>query len=409
MKRTTRGLIFFVVTCLGLCSLEASGPPAAKRPKEFFGIASGYTLGYVEFWDAVKSEGKWSSWWENRFQPDIGRMKELDVGWVMWWMRWYEIEPRKGEFQHLAKVRRVVDELANHQIEVVMDFHGAPCWAAEQPPDCTEEVNPPTLNRLADYQESLRHLVSEFKGKVRNWKILEEENVMFYGNLPVAERARQYARVLKAAYEAVKSVDSSIQVILGGIHVDMFHTPQAKYLKFTKLLVKELEALSNRPLCDVLAMHQHRFPYGPYQVNPYTKRTMAQEIDDLLAVFDQSRLYRGKKLWITNLSWPGVGDRDRVNEGIVSEETQARFLVQAHEVMNHAKRAHRIERWGWVDLRDPDFLTEPPEFEWYYGLLRYDRKAGTWVEKPAYRALKNLPRLAVPSAQNSPFRVRSDN
>lgn len=388
------------------CDLTIDVGALQAKPRQFFGIASGYTLMFLEFWRLVRTPEQWRAF-QARFESDLTRMRELGVGWLLCWILWSQVEPVQGQFRHLDKLEWVVDRLRANQIEPIFDLHGTAPW--DNPPEddngnCydidQDEYIECAPRSPINYGRSLENLARRFQGKVWYWKILEEENEMFYGHIEdLQERARPYAALLQSAYDAIQRVNATIveerriQVILGGIHVDEGEGQNGEYLEYTRHLLNELLRLApNRPLFDIIAFHQHRFPYGPLQRSPFSNRTMEEEIRDYLAVFDATDVYRDKKLWITNLSWPGMGNEDLLAERIVSECTQARYTAEAYIVMTtRPVLRDRIEGWGQVDLRDAGF-TIVPRYEMHYGLMRHGG-GDAWSQKPAYTVYEMLPRL----------------
>jgi hypothetical protein len=325
-------------------------------------------------------------------------MREIGTTWLLGWAMWAELEPERGRWSHLPELKRCVEALHLAGIEVVLDMHWVPTWHwgvdDEEDPGFHAFPNP---DRMDEWAAALRRLVVEFSPWVRHWKIMEEQNVMFYGDRE--DGADLYADALARAYDEIQRVnrdlglhgDSRIQVVLGGIHVDQEATEASGYAAYVRALaaaVRRRGGERGRRLCDVLAIHAHRFPVGPFD-RGFGGRgmTLEEEIDAVLAAFDRDPLHAGLPLWIPNLTWPAIGERDRPAEFIVSERTQALYLAQAVRLVRDPKYAGRIERFGQVDLRDPDpsIVQDVPRFEWYYGLIAADGR-----KKLAYEAHRRL-------------------
>ena len=85
----------------------------------------------------------------------------------------------------------------------------APAWA--RPPGATH--GPPA--NVADIKPFMTALMQRYKGKVQAVEVWNEANLNHEWGYLGPDSIRKYGQLLKAGYEAVKSVDPSVVVIFG--------------------------------------------------------------------------------------------------------------------------------------------------------------------------------------------------
>ena len=220
---------------------------------------------------------------------------------------------------------------------------------------------------------------------VRHWMIWGEPNrAAVFQPLPVNSRRgpRRYARLLAAAYKALKR-ENSRNIVIGGMTFSFGEVRPRDFANWMRLP-------NGKPA-----------PLDWYGHNPFTRRFPdlsdhgyagypgARDIGDIdLFHRELSDLYRphykrfrksGPKLWLSEFTISS----DRGNHAFnfyVSRRTQARWLTAAYRIAN---RSPFVAGLGWFNLLDeppsvPDGLTT--------GLMTWDGRP-----KPAYYAYKRAP------------------
>ena len=135
---------------------------------------------------------------------------------------WDLVEPRPGMYD-FAAIDRKVGAAARANIDVLGLVVRTPGWAA------TDAGNPFSAPRdPAAYAAFLRTLIGRYgprgsfwaanpglpRRPVRNWQIWNEPNISI--NWDVQPWQRGYARLLRAAYPAVKAADPGARVVMAG-------------------------------------------------------------------------------------------------------------------------------------------------------------------------------------------------
>ena len=101
-----------------------------------------------------------------------------------------------------------------YDLRVVADLITIPSWMAA----CQASVDLTHMSRcgtddLADYRSMISQIVAHADPTIRDWEIWNEpDQPAFFAGTP-----QQYARMLRAAHDAVKDVDPGANVLLGGI------------------------------------------------------------------------------------------------------------------------------------------------------------------------------------------------
>jgi hypothetical protein len=101
-----------------------------------------------------------------------------------------------------------------YNLPVVADLITIPPWIAS----CVRPTAPDQMPRcgtddIADYQSEIATVVAHADPVITEWEIWNEpDNGAFFTGTPL-----QYARMLRAAHDAIKVIDSNDEVLLGGI------------------------------------------------------------------------------------------------------------------------------------------------------------------------------------------------
>jgi len=270
------------------------------------------------------------------------------------WMRqdfpWYGIEPEKGKFQW-GRLDAIVDVGLKHGINTLGLLTYSPPWIGHDP--STDEER--TLFANFVYQTVLH-----FKDRIRYWEIWNEPNLgQFWKPRP---NASDYAKALKAAYQAAKRADPNCKIL--GISTLSIDAP----------FIERVLAEGAIDYFDILSVH----PYRDLRDIDLNKDIPDVDlIDDLEEVRRLMAKYGSvKPIWITemgrNTSLAPEG------EGI-SEEAQANYSVKMYVVAF----AGGVEKFFQYHLKEGG--EDPYYTEHHYGVLRKD-----WSPKPSYFAVGTL-------------------
>ena len=193
------------------------------------------------------------------------------------------------------------------------------------------------------------------------WEVWNEQNTTW----KPAPNVNAYAAVLATAYNAIKSVNSNLFVLAGGLAAaDNIGTDIAPIT-----FMNGLYAAGANKYFDALAMHPYAYPGLPAWQPGSIWQQMSDMHDAMVTHGDSS-----KQIWITEFGAP-TGTAAQA----VSESVQAQSISIA---LQYAQSTPWIGPIFIYQLRDAGTQSGP---EQNFGLLRYD-----YTAKPAYSVVKQF-------------------
>jgi polysaccharide biosynthesis protein PslG len=224
---------------------------------------------------------------------------------------------------------------------------------------------------LAAYARYVRFVVKHFAGRVDQFEVWNEWNIGG-GGTPAQRSARygspeDYARVLRAAYTAVKAENPSALVIGGA---------------FAGYDYKWIEAFGRAggfASLDAFSSHPYVFAEGAKG----TPESAFRHLDELKSLIDRLAPGRNLRIFVTEAGWP-------VHAGTngVSEQTVATYAAQ---FLKLAKSRPWIGGVWWYDLFDDG--DESSNTEHRFGLIT---RSGT--RRAAFDAFSDEPRPLSPKS-----------
>jgi len=353
--RAWRSRIALATVLALLVPLAAAGTARASVPQSFFG-----TVPWLSFQGA-----------------DFQYLKQADVRNARTPFFWPSIEPSKGNFDWSA-TDRFVASLARANVRVLPFLNGSPSWVAgdvRKPPIRTKKAK-------KHWKKFVRACVLRYgphglfwtlhptipKVPITSWQIWNEQNSSDY----FAPRAkpRAYAKLVRLARNAARSVDTHAKIVLGG----MFGEPEPKKSMTAPRYLKKLYKVHGaKRLFNVVAVH----PYAP------TIPNLKHQMSALRKVI--KRHHDNAKMWITEVGWGSAPPSKRwpLLKGV---QGQKRMLKKAFRVMINNRRPWRLKRVYWFLWRDADPNSKVNcSFCKSSGLFTYDFKA-----KPAWKAFLDI-------------------
>jgi polysaccharide biosynthesis protein PslG len=320
---------------------------AAKVPAGFFGVVP----------QALPGKG------------DFKRM-EGSVETVRMPIFWFEVEPRKGEYD-FTNVDKEVEEAAEAGISVLPFVYGSPRWVER-----AQAVAPLGTRPLAEWKGFLHVLVHRYgphgsfwignshRGPIHRWQIWNEPNFSLYW-APKIEPAG-YAKLLHASATAIRGADPEAKVVLAGI------APVGSGMKTWIFMGRLLAVPGVRHDFDFAADHPYsaNIPELDYQVGKVRAAMAAGGAGD-------------KPLIVTEF---GVASRgDYPSAFVEGEEGQARFLRDAYSRLLAMRQRWHIAGAYWYTWQDEVEADRNCAFCQGAGILRLNGTA-----KPAWFVYQRL-------------------
>jgi hypothetical protein len=346
-SRWALALVLMATAALFLAPAALGAKPQPKAPPGFFGVVP-------------------------QAPPGKGDFKRMagSVETVRMPIFWFEVEPRKGEYD-FTDVDREVGEAAAAGITVLPFVYGSPEWVEPA------QARPPLAGKAqAEWKGFLRVLVHRYgphgsfwignahRRPIRRWQIWNEPNFRLFW-APKIEPAG-YAKLLGASASAIRGADRGAKVVLAGI------APVGYGMK-TWVFMKRLLAVPGvRRDFDFAALH-------PYSANIPELDYQVEKVRAAMVAGGAGRT----PLIVTEFGVASHGDYP--SAFVVGEEGQARFLRAAYERLLEMRRRWRILGAYWYTWEDEEKADPHCGFCQGAGLLRLDGTA-----KPAWFAYQRL-------------------
>jgi hypothetical protein len=327
---------------------------ATRAPAGFFGVMVNGVL------DAPDLDlGQESA----RMRADGVESERFEIAWDL-------VEPQRGTYDFAATDRKVA-AAAGPGIDVLALVVRTPAWAARAPGN---PFSPPRDN--ADYAAFLRTLIGRYgphgsfwaqnpslpEHPVREWQIWNEPNLPdYFAQQPFA---KPYARLLAAAYTAVKVSDAGARVVMAGL------------ANFSWRDLRTLYGAGIPLRFDVAAVH----PFSGRPSNSVKITRLNREVLD-------AHGDRRKPIWLTELTWSSAKGKKQplTQDWETTEAGQADRLRAAYSDYMAARKSLRLDRIFWYTWATVD-RGSPNSFD--YSGLRTRRADGTLADKPALAAFR---------------------
>ncbi len=288
-------------------------------------------------------------------------MKEAGVAFVRMDFFWADIEPVKGKFD-FKKYDRLVEMLSKRNIKVLAILQYNAPW------ESAVWNSPPDPERYTDYA---RRVVDHFKDKIKYWEIWNEPDCKIYWS--PQDDMKSYARLLKSVYPALKEMDPTCVVVLGGLSQNI------------SIQLKHIYKLGGGNFFDVVNIH-------PF-VNPLLPNAMALLKGEYLGVYKVMEANRDtdKPIWFTELGCPGTDAPDRKGWWAGKSPTEAEQAEWVEKIYGEPLRWKGVKKIFWAFFRDTrDHFGNGVD---HFGLVRED-----FSRKPAFESYKKTTKAYLTTA-----------
>jgi polysaccharide biosynthesis protein PslG len=314
-------------------------------------------------------------WWRpETADRDLGMMKDAGLTWVKQQFAWRDIEGAgKGKFSW-ENADRAVKLSNSFGIDMLARLDNAPDWAAPGCFDTTKKQMGPAKN-TQDWLDFLTAFVTRYKGRIRAYEIWNEPNLAreWCGRPP---NPTEYAALLKASYEKIKSIDPNAIVVSAGLTPTSASNNEA--MPDVTFVGKVYDAMKNNSTgyFDALGVHAPGYKAPPdispddvvknkeYSNNePVTGRVYCfRHVEDIRKIMEQ-RGDKNKQIMILEFGWTRDTIHKEYSWFAVDEQTQAKYIVDAFQ---WAKK-----NWSpWIGamfviyMANPDWTDKSEEYWW---------------------------------------------
>jgi hypothetical protein len=315
---------------------------------------------------------------------DLAGLRMTHVHTVRYLVPWQSIQPTKASAFNWGQTDKQVGRLAASGIRVFPTVWGNPKWVGQAKDWARPPIDSP--QDKAAWQNFLKHLVGRYgpNGAYWNtvyrqdygqnatpypitaWQIWNEPNLKkFFIHYPSPP---EYAQLLALSHNAIKSVDPTGQIILGG----MPGNGDVKAWTFLDALYKQVRVPNVKKYFNAAALH----PYADTLAHVQSQITQVRQV--MKKHGDAT-----KPLWISEIAWGSAPPDSRgINKG---PQGQAKMLKDAYNLFLKNRTTWKIQSVFWYHWRDPRRVQASCTFCSSAALLNYNRN-----KKPAFQQFKTF-------------------
>jgi len=236
----------------------------------------------------------------------------LGVSWVKQEVDWSLYEPTEGAI-NWAPIDEMVDAMSATNLKILLTVAAAPAWAR----DSDQENGPP--KDYQTYADFVGQLAQRYKGRVAAYEIWNEQNLRREWNTPKGISAASYVELLRLAFTAIKTADSSAIVVTGGLAPTGFN--DGVNAIDDRVYVRQMFAAGAGDYADAIGAHPNGWANPPDSTCCRNNRPAVPAWDDHPSFFFKQTLsdYReimvqngdsGTYIWATEFGW---GSNDGLN------------------------------------------------------------------------------------------------
>ena len=264
--------------------------------------------------------------WEKDENIDsaISLMKDAGVTSIRLPVRWSMIETSKGSYDW-TKLDSITQKLNTADISITAQFLSVPSWANGKTQNLLAPLDwadcyPPI--DISDYTDFLSAVVERYKDTIKEWILFNEVNLDYFWR-PHANPA-EYVTYLKAGFNVIKDIDSSIVVIAGAL--------SGNGIENTEHYGNYLQDMYNNGAAgyyDVLSIHPYTHPSQGISVLQekinQTKTCMTDNSD-------------AASLWIDEIGWSITPFA--WNNPTVSGKDRSQWLIKVYTELSNVDRVY---------------------------------------------------------------------
>jgi hypothetical protein len=318
----------------------------------------------------------------------IADTTQVGFNWLKHQVEWQVLETAPGVY-NWGELDAIVNMANAAHLKILLSVAHAPTFYRSP----SSGLMPADPN---NFQTVMQAIATRYAGKVQAYELWNEQNLAREAGAANIN-PNSYVPLLKAGHAGVKAGDPAALTIMGGLSPTGNNTPgeamdDLDYLKaiyaynngeakaYFDLMAGHLSGFSNPPDCTP-ATPQCSLS-GGWNNHPsfFAFYRLGQYHDAMVAAGDGN-----KQIWLTEFGYDSCTTPPPGYEYCtsISEDTQARFLVQAVQM------ARQTAYIGGLMIWNLNYQVVVPETDekWGFGVLRSD-----WSGRPAFFALASMPK-----------------
>jgi polysaccharide biosynthesis protein PslG len=355
---------------------QQAGQPGTAGPTTPAPTTSSFAYGFqVHMWD-LSAQAK---------DFVVSDVRQAGFNWVKNQVEWQAVETAPGQY-NWAELDNIVNMENSSGLKILLSVAHAPAFY-RGPNSGLMPQDPATFQTL------MQAMATRYRGKVQAYELWNEENLSREAGVGNVNPAT-YLPLLKAGFTGVKAGDNTALAVLGALSPTGTNNPGEAMDDLQYL--QGLYAINSgevKSYFDVLAGHLSGFSNPPdcTPATPQCSLSGAWNENPSFFAFSRVGQYReamqangdaNKQIWLTEFGYDSCQDQP-VPAGFeycayISEDTQARFLVQAVQMARQTPYIGGLMIWNL----NYQVVVPSTDEKWGFSVLRSD-----WSGRPAFFAL----------------------
>lgn len=299
---------------------------------------------------AIASGAEWSGDYP-RFNP---MLRDAGVRWLRLFDEWQTVQPKRGEWRWEGVDQKVANARENG-IRIVGGLWFFAPWAS-----ATGDTRTGPVKDIRFWRDYTSAAMERYKADIKYWEVWNEFNGSFY-NSRNNNKPKEYADLVRAAYDTARAVDPTLKVGISCANFD---------LGFFDAAIKAGAAGH----FDFVAVHPYENLGLAMEGSEASYLSLAGSIRKMLA---DNKQPTDMPLWITE-----IGVQTSTSPDATADARQADALVKSYVL----SMAQGFEKIFWFEARGPAYGHGTD-----HGIIRPD-----WSSRPAYDAMKTMTGLLGP-------------
>jgi hypothetical protein len=312
-------------------------------------------------------------------------IRDAGFRWIRQEFPWEDIEIHgKGDFEDRRqapyrsawdKYDNIVELAERYDLEIICRLDNPPAWSRADG-NARGTLIPP--DDYADFGDFVYAVASRYRGRIRYYQIWNEPNLVREWGVV---NAGEYVELLKIAYTRAREADPDAVILAGAlsatIELDAYELGKG-ISDF--IYLQQMYDAGAAPYFDVMSMQGYGLFSGPADRRMHPRVLNFSRplyIREIMVVNGDAH----KPIWISELDWSPVPEHIPPVYGRYSEETRARYVVEAYRRLK--------KEWPWMGVacfwffkRADDSERDQPSY--YFRMVEPD-----FTPLPVYGAVKD--------------------
>lgn len=285
-------------------------------------------------------------------------LREAGVTTVRSFPEWANLQPEEGKWDWSA-ADGLLDSARKNRIQIAAVLAYLAPWASSAAPgeaDHGKRTRTFPIRDMRYWRDYVKGVVGRYHQDVRYWEVYNEFNS---GAFARGSTVKDYAEMIRQAYEAAREADGQCRIGIGCADVDVS-------------FLQQVIAQGAAGHFDFVNVHPYSLMAAAMEGREPVFLRMAANLRAMLAKADQRQ---DVALWVSEIGVPSTDAPE-------AERRQAEAIAKAFVLC----LAQGIDRVFWFEGRGPAY---GPSGD--FGIIRRD-----WTKRPSFHALRTLTGLLGP-------------